>query len=499
MDTPRITRPRRGWARGAMVGVLLLGLAAGTQAPAAATPSGTGKTVGVKKPTGATEEVGPDGRRTYRGAIDGADYKVVVPARWNRTLVLYSHGYYPEGFPPPADSPGLANHPQTAEWLIDHGYAVAASDYKGKFGYTVEPALTDQIALLDWFEGEIGKPRRTVGTGQSMGGVVATSLAERNPGRFSGVVAMCAAYDFLGYMNTALDLNFATRTLLAPGQDIDIVRPADPSASAGVLAAAIDEALKTPAGRARLALIGSFGNIPGWYSTYDPKPTEVADQIRAQATWVQGAYTWGNGPIGRADIIRRAGGNPSWNTGVDYGRLFARSSQRDLVVRAYREAGLDLKRDLGKDLAALAAAPRISADPAGVRYLKRYGVVAATTPAPTITVHNTGDGGAPAYGERWLASQVKLHGEPAKLRQTYVDRGSHCAFTAAEEIVTVRALIERLDTGKWPSLSPRRLNKAAAGFPDAYQVPTDFLGEKPRVVSPAFAPFTPGLPPRPSR
>ncbi|MFG2004578.1 alpha/beta hydrolase family protein [Spirillospora sp. NPDC048911] len=435
-----------------------------------------------------------DERRTYRGEIDGATFKVVVPEHWNRTLVLYSHGYYPEqGFP--ISDVALSNHPQTAEWLLDHGYALAASEYKGKYGYAVEPALTDQIALLDWFGNQVGKPRRTVATGQSMGGIVATLLAERNPGRFAGVAAICAAFDFSGYMNTALDLNFATRTLLAPGEDIDLVHPKNPKASAQALSDAIDRALTTPEGRARLALVGSFGNIPAWYSTYDPKPTELAERIRQQATWVQGAYTLGNGPIGRADIERRAGGNPSWNVGVDYGRQLARSGQRALVAKAYREARIDVKDDLRR----LAKAPRIAADPGAVPYLFRYGVARGTTPVPVLAIHNTGDGGAPAFGQRWYADQVRRHGDPAKLRQTYVDRGSHCAFTAAEEVVAMRNLVERLDTGKWPNLNPKRLNQAAGAYPEQYQEPVDFLTGQAKVVKPAFTTFTPGFPPRPSR
>ncbi|MBM0224433.1 MULTISPECIES: hypothetical protein [Micromonospora] len=37
------------------------------------------------------------GRRTITGTIDGADFRVELPQSWNGTLVLYSHGYLPEG------------------------------------------------------------------------------------------------------------------------------------------------------------------------------------------------------------------------------------------------------------------------------------------------------------------------------------------------------------------------------------------------------------------
>ena len=444
----------------------------------------------------ASVPVGP--WRIHKGAIDGARYTVVVPKQWNRTLVLYSHGLYPEGYPEPGVVE-LSNHPQTAQWLLDNGYAVAASEYKGKHGYAMEPAQSDQIALLNWFEQRIGKPRRTLSTGQSMGGGIAAKLAERNPGRFSGVATMCAVYDFVGYMNSALDLTFATRTLLAPGKGIDLVKAKDAAASTQALSDAVDEALKTPQGRARLALTGALGNVPAWNSTYDPKPTEVAERIRQQAAWVQGAYTWGHGPAGRAELEQRAGGNPSWNTGVDYAKLLARSSERGLVARAYRDAGLDGKRGLSGDLAKLASAPRISADPNAVSYLRRYGVLDATTPAPTLALHTVGDGGAPASAQRWYAGQVRRTGDPSKLRQVYSNRGMHCAFTASEEIVMIRTLERRLDTGRWPSTSPALLNRAASAFPSAFQTPADVMGGTPKPVGPAFTHFTPPMPPRPSR
>ena len=39
------------------------------------------------------------GRQTLTGTIGGADYRVELPQRWNGMLVLFSHGYWPTGFP----------------------------------------------------------------------------------------------------------------------------------------------------------------------------------------------------------------------------------------------------------------------------------------------------------------------------------------------------------------------------------------------------------------
>src|SRR5207244_1817285 len=47
----------------------------------------------------------------------------------------------------------------------------------------------------------------------------------------------------------------------------------------------------------------------------------------------------------RAELEFRAGGNPSWNTDVDYDRQLAQSINRDEVRALYRAAGLDLQQD----------------------------------------------------------------------------------------------------------------------------------------------------------
>ncbi|TWP52687.1 alpha/beta hydrolase [Lentzea tibetensis] len=434
-------------------------------------------TLGVAMPAKAA------GRRTYTGAIDGANYRVEVPDRWNGTLVLFSHGYVP----PEDGIPGgiwVANRAETAAWLLDHGYALAASDYRGRTGWAVEPALHDQVALLDWFTRTVGKPRRTVLNGMSMGGGIAVQLAERHPHRFDGVLTTCAAHDVHAGLNVQLDMAFVIRTLLSsPG--VDLVKARDPEASRDALLAAVEQAVTTPQGRARLALAGSFGNVPTWYSAHLPQPEGLEDRIRAMAAVLHDAYIWGMGPTGRVDLERRAGGNPSWNTGVDYRFQLARSARKDLVRDAYRAAGIDLAADLD----ALAAAPRISPDPAALRYAYRTFVPRGTARVPILTMHNTGDGGALPDQERWLASQVPV-------KQLWVDRGQHCAFSAADEIVALRALIDRIDTGKWHT---DRLNEQVAALGPAYHRVFDLTTFTDEEMPPAFTRFAPPALQRPSR
>lgn len=75
-----------------------------------------------------------DGTSVREGDIDGVPYRVEVPARWNGTLLLWSHGAYSLEYPAPSEI-SLTNHPATRQWLLDHGYALAASQFRVSRGW----------------------------------------------------------------------------------------------------------------------------------------------------------------------------------------------------------------------------------------------------------------------------------------------------------------------------------------------------------------------------
>jgi pimeloyl-ACP methyl ester carboxylesterase len=415
----------------------------------------------------------------YQGTIDGAEFRAEVPGNWNGTLILWSHAAYRFGFVPAEVE--LTNQPATKQWLLDHGYAVAASKYQPVSGWVVQQALHDQLELLSWFQQHVGIPRRTVAEGAQMGGLVSTLLAERHPGLLDGVVSLCGYQaGSVATWNLGLDFGFVVKTLLPGAADLQLAHVSDPDANWATARDAIISALGSAQGRARLALAGAVADLPPWSSPLAPQPTDLDSQLSQQAGYY-GTLLRFNVGSDRVKLEQLAGGNPSSNLGVDYGAQLARSSQRALAEQAYAAAGLDLDADLDR----LAAAPRISPDAAALRYQARYGTPAGTTPVPALTVHTVGDGLAPPEHERQYADQVDRNGDPAQLRQLYVPRGGHCTFTASEELVALQAMLDRLESGRWPSTDPAVLTAAASAFDAAYQTVHLPNGD--------YAPVTPGF------
>jgi pimeloyl-ACP methyl ester carboxylesterase len=420
----------------------------------------------------------------YQGTIDGAAYRAEVPGNWNGTLILWSHAAYRFGFIPAEIE--LTNQPATKQWLLDHGYAVAASKYQPVSGWVVQQALHDQLELLGWFAQHVGVPRHTIAEGAQMGGLVSTLLAERHPGLVDGVVGLCGYQaGSVATWNLGLDFGFVVKTLLAGAASLQLAHVTDPDANGAIARDVIRAALGTPAGRARLALAGAVADLPPWSSPLVPPPTDLDAQLAQQAGYY-GTLLLFNVGVDRVTLEQLAGGNPSSNLGVDYRAQLARSSQRALAEQAYAAAGLDLDADLAR----LASAPRVAPDAAALRYQARYGTPAGSTPVPVLTVHTVGDGLAPPEHERQYADQVGRNGDPAQLRQLWVPRGGHCTVTASEELVALQALLDRLNTGQWPSTDPAVLTQAARAFDAAYQTVHLPNGDY-QPVTPAFTEFAP--------
>jgi pimeloyl-ACP methyl ester carboxylesterase len=424
------------------------------------------------------------GVTTIPGSLpDGATYLIEVPGNWNGTLFLYSHGYVVPGSKNPAQDVG---DPFTRLFMLSSGYALAGSSY-ATTGWAIQDALMDQIAVLDKFKKMVGDPKRTIAWGHSLGGIITAGLVQRNPKRFDAALPMCGVLSGgVATWNTALDGEFAFKTLLAPGTGLQVVNITNPVANLDLAEVVLAEAQATPQGRARIALSGALSDLPGWFVPLSPEPgaTDFAGQETNQFLWDQQVdfpFVFAF----RAELEARAQGNVSWNTGVDYRRQLDRSIGREQVRALYKQAGLDLDADLD----ALNDAARISADPEAVEYLERNIVFDGEIHIPVLTLHTTGDGLVVVQNESAYKRVVDEADNGEFLRRTFVHRAGHCAFTPAETIAAVQTLINRLDTGRWRDVDPSDLNNAATALGPTFNIFGTSQGVVP--VPPAFIEFDP--------
>ena len=356
-----------------------------------------------------------------------------LPAQWNGTLLLYSRGYSPRPSVEAAPAP-------VRQALLDAGYALIASDY-GAGGWSLAEAVPAQLAAIERFTALHGKPRRIIAWGESMGGLVTTQLAEQHANRIDGAVAACASIGgALGMMNMALDGAYAFRTLVAPDAGLELVRITDDRVNGGRAQEAVQQALATPEGRARVALASVLAGLPGWTDPATPQPAvgDAAGQAAQMAkAFVRGTF------LPRTDQEQRAGGVFSWNTGIDYRAQLRRSGRATLVERLYREAGIDLQADLKR----LNAGERVAADPDAVAYMRAHYTPNARPQVPLVAMQKIGDGMTAPALQRGYAEAAGT-----RAQSLWLAEAGHCGFTAPQLLAAIRQVEQRLDRGKWPAV-----------------------------------------------
>ncbi|HWF81059.1 MAG TPA: hypothetical protein VN695_10785 [Streptosporangiaceae bacterium] len=414
---------------------------------------------------------------------DGATYLIEVPAHWNKTLFLYSHGYVVPGSANPAVDVG---DPVTGGWLLRHGFALAGSSYS-LTGWAIAAALPDQVATLRTFARLVGKPRHTIAWGHSLGGIITAGLIQRYPRAFSAALPMCGVLSGgVATWNTALDAALVFKTFADP--KIQIVHIKNPEANLFEALIALSNAQNTAKGRARIALGAALGDTPGWFTPLSPEPgaKDFAAQEKNQVQWdsnVDFPFVFAF----RAQLEALAGGNPSWTTGVNFSQQLAKSADLREVEGLYKAAHLSLRADLRK----LNRVAKIKADPKAVRYLARNISFTGRIDIPVLTLHTTGDGLVVPENEQAYAQVVRKAGDSRLLRQVFVHRAGHCAFTPAETVAAVQTLLARLRTGHWNdhALRPLRMNATAAALGPAFNIFPS--GKKVVAVAPAFIKFRP--------
>ncbi|MFI5954926.1 alpha/beta hydrolase [Cryptosporangium sp. NPDC051539] len=389
----------------------------------------------------------------YTGTLtSGATWVADVPAGWNGTMILYSHGFGPLTAQNAPDD-------ETRSALLAEGYGLVGSSYSGRSWWALSSALDDQFGALAAIEKRVGDARRTIAWGTSMGGLISALQAERGAGRIDGSLTTCGLVGgALNLGNYQLDGEWAlVRLLDAKARLVDYPTSAAGTAAATALSSAITAAQRTPAGRARVSLAAALFNTPGWFTgATPPAPTDYSGQQAQQAAELS-QFVLGFIVPGRYQIELAAGGNSSYNAGVNYAALLHGNPREQQVRTLYRHAGLDLSADL----ATLTRDATVMADPHAVATLRRTSVPTGHLRVPELSIHTTADQLIPVEHENWYARTVAHADKTRLLRQGYVRATGHCAFRPAETIGALHVLEKRIQTGRWAPTTAAALNRAA--------------------------------------
>jgi hypothetical protein len=394
---------------------------------------------------------------------NGAAWVADVPSSWNGILVLYSHGFGP---PLPANAPDAA----TRDALLARGYALAGSSYDPAGSWwALNTAVSDQFATIPAVTAAAlpHSPGRVLAFGTSMGGLVSALEAEQGVGVIDGALSTCGLVAGAVHLNNyQLDAEYAIAKLLmpAPGPKlVDFANPGEGAASGGALTAAVQAAQASPEGRARLSLVFALLNVvPVAPGVAEPAPNDAAAIEATQyASAVQSFPLLNFIQFGRYWIELAAGGNGSWTRDEDFAELLNHSPYHDVVRELYRAAGVDLRADLES----LNAGATVGADPDAIASLEGTSVPTGKLEVPQLTLHTTADPLVPVQHENVYGDVVRRAGGNSLLRQAYVDRWGHCAFTPAELVAGVEALRHRVDVGRWDSVAqPQALQSSASAL-----------------------------------
>jgi pimeloyl-ACP methyl ester carboxylesterase len=385
----------------------------------------------------------------------GASWGMRKPAHWTG-LLINDFDYVPS-----------RNSERSCYWLR-RGYAVSGTDRNPQRTVNYDPAreIQDLLTVVDRFTQRYGRPTRVVQYGHSGGGFNALNLAELYPDRIDGVVAGCA-HEQVPLMNMMYDGWFVLQALIAPDLPIaNFSTLAAVSDAATKWRAALTAAQQTPIGRARIALAITLGQWPSWTSQTKPKP-DPADLVALQQAMFDTALVNAGQPGGQSRYMsEHAGGSPtprqlSWNDSIDYAQFLSRGEPVNVSATQalYGQAGANL----ASDLATLASAPRLTADPVAIDFWAQPGRTSHGLPrVPVVRFHTIGDNAVPPQIIDGYVQKMEANGGNQSLyRTTVVDRPGHCLFDASESAAAIEALLRRLDTGVWPDTSPAGMNAIA--------------------------------------
>ena len=429
-------------------------------------------TVLVTAPTVANAAPACDGKSPIQSCVgvtsDGAPYAMQVPANFNGTVALYSHGYrynvdIPAGIPliggykitnTPEPVPG--GNADVAKYFFSQGIAIVGSGF-ARQGWNPDSAIKTNVELIDTFKKQFPTTTKVIAWGSSLGGVITQGLAEKHPELVSAVAPMCMADNISPQLTMAGDFLWGIKVLFDPS-----IKGGNYSAGAAGVAESyadlgkvftvmgkLQAALATGAwpdtssatgkalaaagvpSRSALLLLGLMAGLPTQSAHFDSisgpegalKLTFPLALSPALAILENGTNAAALAVLATQDVENQVGGAIFDNTKTDYA---ARIDGERVIYNAALSGNTVIDALLGALSPANPGAPRATANAAAVAKMKTLHVNTGKINVPTILMVGTADPITPAgasqrlvdlYAEQYAAEKAAA----AKAYQTTRD------------------------------------------------------------------------------
>jgi hypothetical protein len=401
------------------------------------------------------------------GVIDGAHYLIKMPANWNGTLLLYSHGYQFGGAPPrlmlsPQDLSGTGDDALSRN-LLDKGFALAGSSWSST-GWAVQGGVDSAVKLYKKFTEAVSKPNRVYAWGSSLGGLVTELLAERADW-VNGAAPMCGVVGGpLPNFDNWLEAQVAAQALLGvkyplTGRlSVDQANQEKLGVNAALNAARRDRA---GGGEAKLLYVADLLGLPdkSQLSFDDSQAGQVGAAVQNLAGYLY------NGALFLAEARAEFGGNPARTHPANKAPLTP--AERATITALHGNP---------ETYAAQVDAAKAPATSSAARHkLAASGDPTGNLRVPTVSMHGIDDPLAIVQNETLLGEAVKAKDQTKRLIQLFIAPDDtepakgyiHCAFSANQDI----GLIETLD--QWVRQGPRPasndvVDNVGGGFDSSY-------------------------------
>lgn len=346
----------------------------------------------------------------------GSLYRVSKPANWNGRLIVYTHGYVGPTLPVvlPQDGENFRQAFNAA------GFAFAYSSYSEN-GFAIKDGIQRTHQLKGLFRAQFGVPAKTYIMGASLGGIIATALAETYPGDYAGAMPMCG---FVGGSKAQLDYIANTRIVfdaLFPG-----LLPGD---ALGVPEGINFNTQVVPQLFTLFTTNAQAGQLLGAMATFDQTPIPFINGTELVTSIISAL---GFQFVGIGDILDRTNGNsPIDNATTIYSSPVPQVAPLVALVNA--------------------TAQRVTTTPSARNYVNRYYTPTGNLRIPVLTLHTTRDPVVPFFHEGLYAATVAGKGKSELLVQRSFNRYGHCSFQPQEVAQGMQQLVAWAEFGIKPA------------------------------------------------